>query len=73
MTCNVHPLDAALRSAAGVFLVASPLLNFATYPYNLAGLVLVASGVASFCPVYAVLRALLPRSRSRQQLVAKHG
>ncbi len=64
MTCNVHPLDAGLRAGAGMFLLASPLLNFATYPYNVVGLVLIASGVASFCPVYAALRALLPAPRA---------
>jgi hypothetical protein len=64
MTSNVHPLDAGLRAGAGMFLLASPLLNFATYPLNFLGLVLVASGVASFCPLYGALRALLPAQRS---------
>jgi hypothetical protein len=64
MKRNVHPLDAGMRAGVGMFLLASPLLNFATYPYNFLGVVLIASGIASFCPLYAALRALLPAQRA---------
>jgi hypothetical protein len=64
MKCNVNPVDAAFRSGIGLLIVASPLIGFATYPYSFLGLVLVASGLSSFCPLYAAIRALLPAARS---------
>jgi len=64
MKCNMSPLEAAIRSGLGLFLLASPLLNLDTYPANWLGLVLMATGVASFCPLYAAGRALVPASAS---------
>lgn len=62
MKCNMSPLDAGIRSGLGLALLASPLLDLNTYPLNLLGLVLIATGLASFCPLYVVLRALVPAS-----------
>ena len=72
MKCNVNPTDAGIRSGIGLFLVASPLVGFHTYPYNYLGFVLIASGLASFCPLYAAIRALVPPSRSSAP-VRHHG
>jgi hypothetical protein len=47
------------------------LLGFHTYPYNLFGVVLIATGLASFCPIYAAIRGLLaPQAR---RTVRSHG
>jgi len=60
MPCNMSPLEAGLRSGVGMALVASPLLNLATYPLSLAGIVLIATGLASYCPLNALARVVLP-------------
>ncbi len=62
MKCNMSPLEAGIRSGLGLFLLASPLLDLPTSPANWLGLVLIASGLASFCPLYAAVRALVPAS-----------
>jgi len=62
MSCNVAPIDQAVRAGLGMFLLASPLLNLHTYPFNLLGLVLMATGVAGYCPLYSALRWLAPRA-----------
>lgn len=63
MKCNMSPLDAGIRSGLGLALLASPLLNLNTYPANWLGLVLIATGIASYCPLYSLLRAVVPASR----------
>jgi hypothetical protein len=55
MTTNQDPLDSALRAAIGLALFASPILGFATGPWNLFGLVLMATGMLGYCPIYAAL------------------
>jgi DUF2892 family protein len=59
MKCNLSPLDAGIRAGLGMAMVASPLLDLPTYPANWLGLALIATGVASFCPLYALVRALV--------------
>jgi hypothetical protein len=54
MKCNMSPLEAGIRAGVGMFLLASPLLNLHTYPLSLLGIVLIATGTASVCPLYSV-------------------
>lgn len=61
MKTNVVPFDRALRSGGGLLLLATPLLELPTFPYNLLGIVLMASGLVGFCPAYALGRAILPK------------
>ncbi len=61
MKCNVNHLDRAIRLGAGMFLLATPLLDLHTYPVNLFGIVLIGTGLAGFCPLYAAIRALVPK------------
>jgi hypothetical protein len=68
MKCNMSPLEAGIRSGVGMFLVASPLLNLHTYPLSLLGAVLIATGMASVCPLYSVFGFSAPgtpRAHSR--------
>jgi len=59
MNFDIPKLDAGLRSGIGMLLLASPLLELHTYPLNLVGIVLIATGVASWCPLYALGRLLI--------------
>jgi hypothetical protein len=58
MNCNVVPLDRGIRVGAGLFLLATPILNLPTYPYNLIGIVPIVTGLVGFCPLYAAVRSL---------------
>lgn len=69
MKCNVHPIDTAVRAGGGLFLLATPLLDVRTYPYNLLGLVPIVTGIIGYCPLYAAVRALLP---GRSNLRTRH-
>jgi hypothetical protein len=60
MKCNMSSLEAGLRAGVGMGLVASPLLDLHTYPLSLVGIVLMATAVASYCPLYSLGRLLLP-------------
>lgn len=57
MLHNVSPLDAGLRAGLGFLLFASPVLELHTAPYNLFGLVLLATGIFGYCPVYSLFRS----------------
>lgn len=52
MTKNIVLADRTLRMGLGMLLLASPLLELHTYPYNLLGLVLIATASVGFCPLY---------------------
>jgi hypothetical protein len=56
MKVNVAPFDRGFRAWLGMMLLATPLLELETFPYNLIGLVPLLSGMAGFCPVYALFR-----------------
>ena len=58
MTTNMVLFERTVRVGAGMALLASPLLELHTYPYNLLGLVLIATGAVGFCPLY---RLVFPR------------
>jgi hypothetical protein len=57
MKSNVVLADRTARIGLGMLLLASPLLELHTYPFNLLGLVLVVTGFVGFCPIYSVFGA----------------
>lgn len=61
MKANVVLLDRTLRVGLGMLVLSSPLLELPTYPFNLLGLVLVATGMVGYCPLYSVFTALKPK------------
>ena len=54
MMINETPFDRAVRGAAGLALIVSPLVGLATAPYNLLGIVPLVTGVLGYCPLYAI-------------------
>ena len=61
MKANVVLLDRTIRIGLGILLLASPLLEIRSYPFNLLGLVLVATALVGYCPLYAIFAALTSR------------
>jgi hypothetical protein len=61
MKTNVIVADRSVRMGLGMLLLVSPILELPTYPYNLLGLVLIATAAVGFCPIYAAVSAVLPR------------
>jgi hypothetical protein len=41
-----------------MLVLASPLLELPTYPFNLLGLILVGTSLAGYCPIYGLLSSL---------------
>jgi len=71
MKHNVTHLERTVRFGLGMLLLASPVLEQPTYPFNLLGIALVVSAFAAYCPAYGLLAALNPRSaRQPAQLKA---
>jgi hypothetical protein len=66
MLTNISPLDRGLRAGLGFFLFATPVLNLHTYPYNLLGLVFVATAFSGFCPLYSLFK-VRPLERQEQR------
>jgi hypothetical protein len=52
MKANVRPLDRAIRCWLGMMILATPLLELHTAPYNLIGIVPLVTGFVGFCPLY---------------------
>jgi hypothetical protein len=52
------PIESGIRALLGMLLLASPLLDLNTSPYHLLGIVLMATGVAGYCPLKALARQL---------------
>jgi len=61
MKTNLVPLDRGIRTAAGLFLLATPILDLRTYPLNFYGIVLIATALAGYSPLYAVVRWLFAK------------
>ena len=61
MKANVALVDRTTRIGLGMLLVASPILELHTYPFNLLGLVLIGTAAVGYCPLYALVSALLPK------------
>jgi len=64
MKRNVMVWDRTARVGLGMLLLASPLLELPTYPINLLGLVLIATGGVGYCPHDAIVSALSPKHRA---------
>ena len=64
MNRNLVPLDRAARFGGGIFLLATPILDLPTYPYNLLGIVLIATAAVGLCPIYAAIRAITHGGKS---------
>ena len=54
MKGNMAPLDRGLRCGLGTFLILTPLLELNTFPYNLLGIIPLATALAGVCPLYSV-------------------
>jgi hypothetical protein len=66
MKTNVVLLDRTIRMALGMLLISSPLLELPTYPFNLLGLVLVATAIIGYCPIYGFFKLFsAPRGTKR--------
>lgn len=67
MKNNVVLADRTVRIGAGLLLLASPLLEMHTYPFNLLGLIPLVTGLAGYCPLYAAFSALRPKEHGGQR------
>ena len=56
MMTNLVLIERTIRLGSGMLLLASPLLELPTYPFNLLGIVLVATGFVGYSPLYGLLR-----------------
>ena len=63
MQKNLVPLDRAVRLGGGLLLLATPLLELPTFPYNLLGIVPLATAFVGFCPLYRVAGWLFGKRR----------
>jgi hypothetical protein len=68
MKANVVLFDRTIRIGLGMLLLASPLLELRSYPFNLLGLVLVATALVGYCPVYGIFAALTSRRPAAPRL-----
>ena len=58
MKRNVVLLDRTFRMGLGMLVLASPLLELPTYPFNLLGLILIGTGFAGYCPIYGLFSSM---------------
>lgn len=82
MKSNVVLTERTLRVGLGMLLLASPLLELHTFPLNLLGIVLLATGAVGYCPLYGLLAApkrkippalkLMPRPEVCHETVQAH-
>ncbi|MES1186416.1 MAG: DUF2892 domain-containing protein [Myxococcales bacterium] len=71
MKTNVVLIDRTIRVGLGALLLASPLLEVPTYPFNLLGLVLIATAAIGYCPLYGLFSALRPAPRASSLRIVK--
>lgn len=69
MKPNVVPAERTTRLGLGLLLLASPLLELPTFPFNLLGLVLVVTGVVGYCPLYRLFASAKPNRRAPLRVV----
>ena len=67
MKTNVVLFERTIRFGLGLLLLASPLLEFHTYPFNLLGLLLLVTGASGFCPLYGIFSGGPGRASSPAQ------
>ncbi len=65
MKHNVVLAERSARIGLGALLLASPLLELPTYPFNLAGLVLMATAALGYCPLYGLLSSFRPKRAAK--------
>ena len=65
MKSNVVLIDRTARVGLGMLALASPLLEIPSYPFNLLGLVLVATGMVGYSPLYSLFTHLHRSGRRR--------
>jgi hypothetical protein len=58
---NIVLAERSIRIGLGMLLLASPLLELPTYPFNLLGSILVLTAALGYCPLYGLLSAFRPR------------
>ena len=74
MKRNVVLADRTFRVAAGMLVLASPLLDFPSYPFNLLGLILIGTGFVGYCPIYGLLSSLSSSHDAKRPMnEPKHG
>jgi hypothetical protein len=69
MKSNVVLAERSIRMAAGMLLLASPLLELPTYPLNLLGLVLIATAAVGYCPLYGLFSLAAPKRHPEPKAV----
>ena len=68
MTKNESNEDRAVRAWLGMMILATPLLELNTFPYNLIGLVPLITGLIGYCPLYGLFgRRRLPVAEPAEQ------
>lgn len=72
MKTNVVLADRTARLGLGLVLLASPLLELHTYPFNLLGIVLIATGAVGYCPLYRILTPSKSARPSTLKVVEAH-
>jgi len=70
MKSNVVLLDRTIRMALGMLLLASPLLELHTYPFNLLGIVPIGTAAMGYCPLYALVSLITGQPRNASQVDA---
>ena len=60
MKSNMFLLDRTTRVGLGMLLLASPILELHTYPFNLLGIVLIGTAAVGYCPLYALMSVFIP-------------
>ncbi len=55
MKKNLVVFDRLVRVAVGVALLLAPLLHIRIYPVNLLGIVLIATALVGYCPLYSAM------------------
>jgi hypothetical protein len=71
MKQNVVLIERTIRMALGLLLLASPLLELRTYPFNLLGIVLMVTAAAGYCPLYSALSFLKPKRAATLRVVPR--
>jgi hypothetical protein len=71
MKPNVILAERSTRMGLGAVLLASPLLELPTYPFNLLGLVLMVTAAAGYCPLYGLLSSFRPGSATKGAPLAR--
>jgi hypothetical protein len=72
MQTNLVALDRAIRLGGGLFLLATPILELHTFPYNLLGIIPIATAIAGFCPLYSLGRMIAPKKHSHGPGIFPH-